>query len=65
MNLNTGKLITRRILFEIPVTQIIIDRVEELARINGITENLTFKNRKGEFITDKNDNILLNKVFKE
>ena len=63
LNLNTGKIITRRKIFEIPVTQTIIDRVEELAKIDGITLDLTFKNQKGKFITDNDKNILNNNIF--
>ena len=65
LNLNTGKIITRRKVFEIPITQTIIERVEQLAEMDGITPDLTFKNRKGEFITDDSKNILNDDIFDE
>ena len=46
MDLNSGKLITRNIIHEIPVTDVIIKAVETMAYAQGF-KNLKFKNRHG------------------
>ena len=52
MNLSTGKAISRYTVKEIPITQQIIDRVEEFAERDGMKPDLVFKNRKGELLQD-------------
>jgi hypothetical protein len=44
MDLNSGKLITRNIVHEIPVTDVVIQAVETMAYAQGFT-TLKFKNR--------------------
>ena len=63
LNLNTGKVITRRKIYEIPVTQVIIDRIENMAEQDGTKRDLIFKNRKGELLNDNERNILPNDYF--
>jgi hypothetical protein len=46
MDLNSGQLITRNILHEIPVTGIVIKAVENMAYQHGLKSHL-FKNRNG------------------
>ena len=50
MNLRTGKIITRRKYYEIPFTKAVIDKVEELAKKDGIQPALTFHDRKGQLL---------------
>ena len=55
MNLKTGRVITRRKVTEIPVTDLVCKAVENLAKEDGITE-LKFKyktkTKKGDWILD-------------
>ena len=51
MDLNSGKLITRNIVHEIPVTDVVIKAVETMAYAQGFT-TLKFKNRKGIIFHD-------------
>ena len=50
LNLRTGKIITRQKFYEIPITQAVINRVEELAKKDGIKPVLTFQDRKGQVL---------------
>ena len=47
MNLNTGKIISRRKITEIPAMEEDIARVEELAKRDKMQPNLVFKSQKG------------------
>ena len=47
LNLNTGKIITRRKLTPIPATNEVITRVETLAKRDGMKPELVIKTRKG------------------
>ena len=59
LNLNTGKVITRRKVTPIPVTKEIIDRVVALANIDGIPDDLQFSTRKRGAITNDQDDALI------
>ena len=50
LDLNTGRVISRRKYYEIPVTQQVINRVEELAHHDGIRPDLVFQDRKGDLL---------------
>ena len=52
LNLNTNKVITRRKITTIPITQTVIDRVEALAAADNMKPDLVFKNRKGDLLQD-------------
>ena len=51
MDLNSGKLITRNIVHEIPVTDVVIKAVETMAYTQGF-KSLKFKNRHGVIFHD-------------
>ena len=53
LHLASNKVITRRKITEIPLTEAVIHRVEELAKKEGIPNKLTFLFRhRGKFVTD-------------
>jgi len=56
MNLNTGKLITRRKVFLIPITEEVIERVESLASKDGMKTDIIFKTRTGDILDDELNN---------
>ena len=47
MDLNTGRKITRPVVHEVPITQMVIQAVESLAEARGIKQNYKFTNRHG------------------
>ena len=52
MNLTTGKLITRRKVMVIPMTEEVIKQVEHFGKRDGIKEDIIFKDRKGIIMDD-------------
>ena len=57
LNLTSGKLITRQKFTKIPTSQDVIERVEALARRDGIKPDLVFRDRKGRQLRDDADPI--------
>ena len=52
LSLNSGKIITRRKVTVIPITDEVIARVEHFAKRDGMKPDLVFKNGRGEPILD-------------
>ena len=57
INLVTNKVITRRKYTEIPTLQNVIERVEQLAKQDGMRPELIFRDRKGRQLRDESDPI--------
>ena len=52
LNLMTGKVITRRKITEVSITQEVINVVEQMPKDDGMKPDLVFKNQKGEILLD-------------
>ena len=52
LNLATNQVITRYSYTEVPLTNIAMERVHELAKRDGMSSTLTFTNRRGDPILD-------------
>ncbi len=56
LSLSTGKKVTRRKFTEMPITDSVIKKVEEMAVKDGAVNGISFKNRKGvEYVFDNED----------
>jgi hypothetical protein len=56
LSLSTGKKVTRRKFTEMPITDSVIKKVEEMAVNDGAVNGILFKNRKGvEYVFDDED----------
>jgi Reverse transcriptase (RNA-dependent DNA polymerase) len=52
LDLNTGRTIKRRTVTQIPITQNVIDMVENLAKRDGMNSNLKIESKTGEVLYD-------------
>ncbi len=56
LSLSSGKKVTRRTFTEMPITDSVIKKVEEMAVKDGAVNGISFKNRKGvEYVFDNED----------
>jgi hypothetical protein len=56
LSLSTGKKVTRRKFTEMPITDSVIKKVQEMAVKDGAVNGISFKNRKGvEYMFDNED----------
>jgi hypothetical protein len=56
LSLSTGKKVTQRKCTEMPITDSVIKKVEEMAVKDGVVNGILFKNRKGvEYVFDNED----------
>ncbi len=56
LSLSTGKKVTQRKFTEMPITDSVIKKVEEMAVKYGAVNGISFKNRKGvEYVFDNED----------